>query len=207
MATAASVLWRKWGWMIGIIAGFIVPPLLTFPSSFILPDAEVATFGLVAVGWVLAQLVTLLAWLLGQWSGRAAAFVLLAAFGAVMGFGPALVVHAAAKQLIVRSLVARSAPVVAAIDAFHAAKGEWPDRIDDLVPGFLPAHPETGWAIYPDYEIYQGSAEDPWALVIPMYESLKFDALYYCPVADCEGQIRAIGGNTTRVGKWIFLDE
>ena len=85
-STADKSVWRSWGWLIAILTGLLIPPLLTFPMAFGVPDAE-------------------------------------------------------------------------------------------------------------------------WVLVLPMYETLKFDALYYCPAVDCEDTVRGIGGGTTRIGKWILLDE
>jgi hypothetical protein len=212
-AAVRRSIWRGWGWLIAIaiVVGLVLPAVVMFPLIFVTPDADITLLGLIVVGWAMAQVVTLLGWLTRQYSGRAPAFMLLMAFGLILGLLPALAVSFAAKQIIARGLVTRSAPVIAAIEAFHQARGQWPDRIEALVPEFLPAVPTTGSALYPEYDLYTGfQAEEfgnPWVLVIPMYETLKFDALYYCPETDCGAAVRRIGGGTRRIGKWIFLDE
>jgi hypothetical protein len=52
---------------------------------------------------------------------------------------------------LLESLPDRAAPLIGAISRFEAARGRPPDSLDDLVPGFIPAIPATGFGGYPEW--------------------------------------------------------
>jgi hypothetical protein len=216
---AKPSLWRRWGWAISIAAGLVAPSVLVL--AFTLDGAgypgigirepTLTALGVVLVAWLFFQLVAVVGWMGKQLAGRWPAVALLLGMGVLLGLIPAVMVGFVGKLMVAEILSERAKPVIAAIEAFHNARGFWPADIEQLVPEYLPDVPRTGSPIYPDFILrtdhWAEEFGNPWVLEVPMNEILKFDALYYCPQADCEEQVREIGGTTTRVGSWIFLNE
>jgi hypothetical protein len=203
--------------LISIAAGLVLPSALALAfrldtagyPGIGLPEPELTALGLALLAWLGLQVVALVGWVARAAAGRWAAAALLFGLGVLLGLIPSLAIGMAAKLRVAQILTERAEPVIAAVEKFHSDRGFWPKAIEDMVPEYLPEVPRTGSPNYPDLFLVN-RAEDfgnPWVLEIPMYEALKFDALYYCPEVDCEAQVRSIGGGTTRIGKWVFLNE
>ena len=139
-----------------------------------------------------------LAWLL------AAIIFLLLAFGGLL-LGKAI------RHYAFDRLALRSAPLVAAIKDYEAAKGLPPPTLESLIPAYLPQVPRTGMMAYPKYEYYVGAiARDhvgnPWILTISTPGGgINFDEFMYFPLQNYP--TTGYGGSLERIRDWAYLHE
>jgi len=108
------------------------------------------------------------------------------------------------------SLAERSEPLVEAIQAFQAKKGHPPDKLEDLVPEFLPEVPGTGMGSCPDYLYRVGPDaeaydDNPWVLVVNAGFGTNFDLFLYFP--DGNYPERGYSGWLEKVGDWAYVHE
>lgn len=110
----------------------------------------------------------------------------------------------------IQGVAARGAPLIAAIKAYEQQRGEPPENLDALVPGFLPSVPETGfkpcplywYERYPTIAAYRGNA---WLLSVNTPTgTLNFDELLYLPT---EEYGRFGFESVSPVGAWAYLAE
>jgi hypothetical protein len=70
-----------------------------------------------------------------------------------------------------KAITVRGRPLVAAIKQFQAKNGAPPGGLDELVPDFIPAIPDTGVGAYPKYEYLRQPdpvkyGGNPWVLFV-----------------------------------------
>lgn len=110
----------------------------------------------------------------------------------------------------VNRVVANGDPLVAAIGRYEAANGRPPAALDDLVPVYLPAVPETGIGEWPDFRYVVGKPErydgNPWVLTVtPPNLPMGFDVILYFPRQNYPAN--GYGGSIERVGGWGYVHE
>jgi len=106
----------------------------------------------------------------------------------------------------------RSQPLIAAIKEFEQDQERPPESLDELVPAYLPAVPETGMPAYPEYVYYVGDearnryADNPWALVVNTPSViLNWDQMFYFPRQNYADVPFSTG--LERVGDWAYNHE
>lgn len=109
------------------------------------------------------------------------------------------------------NLAQRSRPLVSAIQQFELKHGKPPEKLEQLVPEFLPAVPKTGIGAYPNYEYfivkdqatYEGNA---WVLRVDTPTgAINWDAFLYFPKQNYP-QV-GYGGWLERVEDWAYVHE
>jgi len=105
-----------------------------------------------------------------------------------------------------RSIAARGGPLVTAIKQFQAKNGAPPGGLDELVPDFIPAIPDTGIAAYPKYEYlrkpdpakFEGN---PWVLFVNVStDDLMQDLLIFDPKGNYPARPQV--ASARRFGDW-----
>ncbi len=51
----------------------------------------------------------------------------------------------------------RAQALISACKAYRAQRGEFPDRLEDLVPGFIPAVPRANYTLWGAFRYWNGS--------------------------------------------------
>lgn len=109
-------------------------------------------------------------------------------------------------------LARRSVPLVAAIRAYEAKRGEPPPNLAALVPEFLPSVPSTGMGAYPKYEYASDSSVaqryegNPWVLFVNTGSgALNFDRFIYLPRQNYPE--RGYGGWLEKIEDWAYVHE
>lgn len=87
------------------------------------------------------------------------------------------------------STVAVSAsPVIDALEEYRSKNGGYPEKLDALVPSYLPRIPTTGLAAYPQYWYHRSKGSQPpkgYELSVPVSTGvLDFSAFQYWPEGD-----------------------
>lgn len=110
-----------------------------------------------------------------------------------------------------RELGARCMPLVHAIESYERERGSLPESLEDLVPAYLDAIPDTGMGAYPafDYLVMEDAAmwlDNAWVLRLhTTIGGINFDQFMYFPNQQYPAQI---GGNRLeRLGEWAYLHE
>ncbi len=108
-------------------------------------------------------------------------------------------------------LAKRSKPIITAINKYEEEHGAYPEKMQDLIPLYLPDIPYTGIPLYPDYE-YELSHKKDWH---PMknYElrvkcpsgGINFDVFFYWPERNYPENI--YGGYVERIEDWAYVHE
>ena len=109
-------------------------------------------------------------------------------------------------------LAERSRPLVEAIEAYAADRGEPPDKLEDLVPKYLPAVPGTGMRVYPKYEYIKKDdpekwyyRDNPWVITVQTPSGgINWDEFLYFPHRD---YLQYGGGSMELLGDWAYLHE
>jgi hypothetical protein len=107
------------------------------------------------------------------------------------------------------SLAERSAPLVAAIKAYEQEHGNPPVSLEELVPGFLSAIPQTGMGAYPNYEYAYACTIrreyfDAWGLGVSVPRGfLRPDEFYYRPLENYSAPPWPV--QMERIGGWAYL--
>jgi len=114
-------------------------------------------------------------------------------------------------------LAERSAPLVEAISQFEADHGLPPNRLQDLVPGYLEAVPSTGMGAYPQFEYLgrQGKEEflgapwpegNSWILYVETPSGgINWDLFIYFPSGQYPDY--AYSSRLERIGAWAYCHE
>jgi len=111
----------------------------------------------------------------------------------------------------VRRIVQNGEPLIRAVESYHAATGDYPRELRDLVPVYLKAIPHTGAVGYPNFEYTRADAVRD--RLFKTYEvrvatprgGINFDKLVYWPEQGYPDYM--YGGETERVGAWVYVHE
>lgn len=108
-----------------------------------------------------------------------------------------------------KAITVRGGPLVAAIKQHQAKQGTPPGSLDELVPDFIPAIPDTGVGAYPKYEYvrnpnpakYDGN---PWVLYVNVStDDLMQDLLIFYPNQNYPPNPPS--RNVRRFGDWAII--
>ncbi|MFC2173789.1 hypothetical protein ACFLU6_14350 [Acidobacteriota bacterium] len=108
-------------------------------------------------------------------------------------------------------LAERSEVLVDAIRTYETDNGHPPEKLADLVPGYLPSVPGTGMKAYPDYvyvvgERAQSFGGQPWVLYVETPSGpLNWDLFIYFPSKEYPKD--AYGGHLEPVKDWAYVHE
>ena len=204
--------WPRWLWLIPLLL-LILPPAVEWfrlssfglDLSFLMMPCFVAGLaGLFGMPFALLRLFYRAPKRLGLEAVVFCAVLMGAAVGGIGG-SVKLRFHEFHK------LAVRSEPLVAAIHRYEKEKGTPPNDLQELVPGYLPAIPQTGMGAYPRYHYLTGThamryGENPWVLMIPTsYSMMNWDEFLYFPRQNYPNQ--GYGGAFKRMGTWAYLSE
>ena len=111
-----------------------------------------------------------------------------------------------------RSFAQRSQFLINAISSYERDHSAPPHSLEDLVPEYLPAVPNTDMMAYPEYCYHAGNearehyADNPWALsVFTPGGGINFDMMLYFPKQNYPD--RAYGGRLERIDDWAYVHE
>ena len=110
-----------------------------------------------------------------------------------------------------QGLAYRAQPLVEAIEAYRYDKGNYPERLEELVPHYLERVPRTGMAAYRHfhYERRRGDQKagscDSYELQVPCGELLGFDLFVYWPEGDYPEYLYC--GWVETIGAWGYVHE
>ncbi len=140
---------------------------------------------------------------------KSASSALLFSFLMCAAFIAGLMVSHAIRYEAFRHLAIASRPVTDAIAAFEHKHGHPPDKLERIVPEFLPKIPGTGMSAYPEYDYHCPSSEDKeeaWELSVQCPQGiLNWDVFFYWPSKKYPHEI--YGGYTERIGDWAYVHE
>jgi len=94
--------------------------------------------------------------------------------------------------------VARSGPLVSAIERFARGRGRAPARLEELVPDFLPRVPPTGVGVCPAYQLEKGPSD--WELVLPRVPGQTGERLVHPAAGE-----PVHGPEDRRIGSWWVI--
>ena len=109
------------------------------------------------------------------------------------------------------NLAQRSRPLVKAILSFETKYGKPPEQLEQLVPDFLSAVPNTGIGAYPTYEyttiadkaVYEGN---PWILKVQTPSGgINWDMFMYFPKQNYPKT--GYGGMLEPIEDWAYVHE
>jgi len=83
--------------------------------------------------------------------------------------------------------IARSAPIINALDRFHTSQSDYPENLEELVPDYMTDLPDTGMAAYPAFGYSRDTeVSEHYILVIYMRDrtGLGCITLWYWPEED-----------------------
>jgi hypothetical protein len=200
------------------ILGPIMFPVLCFlvaVASIWMPSTRFGGFGVLLLLTLVLILITIMAIPLSMallFLGRGAATQYLAAsicalITVVLGIRIEIQLRMAAFQ----KLADRSKQLVAAIQDYEAQRGELPQRLDDLVPDFLPSVPSTGMGSYPNYNYFVEAEASEYGnnrSVLEVFTpkpGINFDRFLYYP--DQDYPKTGFGGQLERIGAWAYVHE
>ncbi len=109
----------------------------------------------------------------------------------------------------IRTIIVRGGPVITAIEQFQAKNGALPAGLDELVPDFIPAIPDTGVGAYPRYEYVRNPNpakydSNPWVLFVNVSAgNLMQDLLIYYPNQNYPAN--PVGRNVRKRGNWAII--
>jgi hypothetical protein len=200
------VVWKKVRWL---LAGAIfLFPLLALPAlmrsaysrdgigdNVILETVLAAGFLFLAVGIFISSVVYL-------FSKKGIGLML---FGVVLGVTTFMGMYLAneARDQAIERFARETEPLIVAIKAYERQHGASPERLEQLVPGFLLAIPETGLAAAPQWRYSQDRWADgsvKWNLSV--IESLGLGEILYVPDPGCSSSGAKVTGGTWCYWPW-----
>ncbi|MBI4583357.1 MAG: hypothetical protein HY717_04970 [Planctomycetes bacterium] len=152
-----------------------------------------------------------------RWRGKGASYFIAAAVFLMVALPLARLAvevrHGAFKDLAIRS-----APLVKAIQDHERRRGRPPEKLEALVPEFLPAIPRTGMSGYPEYKYWTGASAgwwegNPWILCVSTScGPLNWDRFLYFPLQNYpdpndRGKVDRYSGWFERMGDWAYFHE
>ena len=114
------------------------------------------------------------------------------------------------RDAVFKAITVRGRPLVAAIKQFQAKNGALPGGLDELVPDFIPAIPDTGVGAYPKYEFIRKPdpvkyGGNPWVLFVNVStDDLMQDLLIFFP--DGNYPANRPGHGARRFGDWAKIE-
>lgn len=207
MAANRLVIWQKLRWLLA--GATCLFPLLALPAlmrsaysrdgvgdNVILEKVLSSGFLFLAVGTILTSLVFLFS---KKSQPRAIGLML---FGVALGVTTFMGMTSAneARDEAIERFARETEPLIVAIKAYERQHGVAPERLEQLVPGFLAAIPETGLPAAPRWQYSQdrwadGSVE--WNLSV--VEGIGLGEIIYVPDPGCGSS----GANVTG-GTWCY---
>ena len=206
MSANRLVIWKKVRWLLaGAICLF---PLLALPAlmrsaysrdgtgdNVILETVLSAGFFFLAVGIFLSSIVYL-------FSKKGIGLML---FGVALGVTTFMGMYLAneARDEAIERFARETEPLIVAIMAYERQHGAAPERLEQLVPGFLAAIPETGLAAAPRWQYSQNRWADrsvEWRLTV--VESLGLGEILYVPDPGCGSSGAKVIGGTWCYWPW-----
>lgn len=82
---------------------------------------------------------------------------------------------------MLREVTENNKPLIAAMERYHDYKGEYPDKLEDLIPEFISAIPESKISTKSDYEYFRKDDGGYEIIIRFSGKSLKEDMLIYNP--------------------------
>lgn len=103
----------------------------------------------------------------------------------------------------------RAQPLIGAIEKFKRENKRLPANLQELVPAYIPAVPQTGMAAYPEF-IYNNDGFkkryfQTYQLSVRTGFGFDFDSLNYWPEGDYPTEM--YGGRVERIGSWAYVHE
>ncbi|HEX8551995.1 MAG TPA: hypothetical protein VF681_10635 [Abditibacteriaceae bacterium] len=103
----------------------------------------------------------------------------------------------------------RAKPLIAALEHYRKAHGDYPEQLHDLVPAYTSSVPSTGMLGYPKFHYRKTAAGSPFRT----YElkvrtpggGINFDSLVYWPEKSYPP--RMYGGSIERINDWAYVHE
>ena len=109
-------------------------------------------------------------------------------------------------------LAERSRPLISAVRRFEVDHERPPASLDELIPKYLVAIPNTGMAAYPEYEYVTGDKAlehydgNPWAVWVDSPSGgINWDIFLYYPKQNYPQ--RGHGGSLESVKDWAYVHE
>jgi hypothetical protein len=211
-AIAAALLFHPGSY---VLFGYALP-YSSLPSFFHLPVSVMMNFsfllfllwpGVILAGFVLAAYKTEKKQFDG-WFVTAVACLLISLTGIPYlilgkGYDP--------RKEGVRKIQKRGDVIIAALERFRKDTGSYPDRLDALVPKYLPEIPSTGAVAYPKFmysrDLYKPEKMEPatyFSLKVDTGVATNFDFIIYVPDRNYRP---AMGGRVERIGDWAYIHE
>ena len=103
------------------------------------------------------------------------------------------------------------APIVAALKSYRIDNGNYPDKLPQLVPEYVPSLPTTGLIGYPQFTYRNGyndivAVPDSYELRINCTSGgINFDRFIYWPSETYPKNIQ--GNGTELIGTWVYVHE
>jgi hypothetical protein len=177
-----------------------------------------AAAGLLAYASVVATVVLAVAWLVSRRGGARRTVLLVWALACVPCFGAGLggAERGGANRMERYARVAaRGDRIVAALEAYRADHGAYPESLGTLVPGYLAELPRPGLAHSREFRYQRVDemggvphgeyATGGYELDTPCGGFIDFDHLFYWPSRTYPAF--AHGGDIQRIGAWAYADE
>jgi hypothetical protein len=170
-----------------------------------------AGFSIVVLWGVLLNLMYLIGWLCRIMPINKKRMLYSASFcGAFFMFGAVAIVLGNQIRLAeFRHVVEKGDSITKAIKKYESVHGTPPNRLEDLVPGFIPSVPPTGMAAYPVYTFVRNETPlhytgNSWVLLVPVpIGSRHNDWLAYFP--NGKYPKRMAGVYVRRIGEWGYI--
>lgn len=108
-------------------------------------------------------------------------------------------------------LAERSTPLTTAIKSFIQTENRLPKTLEELVPNYLSAIPQTGMGAYPEYDYVQAKnlseyAKNNWILIVHCPRGLvNWDVFIYYPNSNYPKY--DFGGFIKPIGDWAYVYE
>ena len=113
------------------------------------------------------------------------------------------------RERVFVSLAKRSKPLISAIEQYKRDNGEYPNKLEDLVPKYLSRVPNTKIPAYPEYYYRKASLEscfNKYQLLVPCSTgALNWDVFFYWPEGNYPDSI--YGGGVDRIEDWAYVNE
>ncbi len=114
------------------------------------------------------------------------------------------------RQNGVRQFALRSHQLITAIHKYSDTYGHPPEKLENLVPDYLPAVPPTGMSAYPKYIYFNSQSptykDNPWVLSVDFAEGpLDFSQLLFFPLQNYPEQ--GYGGWLEKIDDWALVHE
>ena len=207
MATNWLVIWQKLRWLLAgaicLFPLFALPALMRSAYSRGGAGDDVILEKVLEVGFIFLFIGIIVTSLLFLFSKKfRLRGIALMGFGVVLGVTTFMGMNSAdeAREEAIERFAKETEPLIVAIKAYEHQHGAAPESLEQLVPGFLAAIPETGLPAAPRW----GYSQDRWAdgtveWRLSVVESIGLGELIYVPDPGC-----GISGAKVTGGTWCY---